>query len=206
MSEPDPPHSPAPPLLIVVSGPSGAGKDSLLGRLKENGYPFHFVVTATTRPKRADEIEGQDYHFVSERDFREMIERGELLEHAVVYGEYKGVPKQQVHEALASGHDVILRLDVQGAATIRRLAPEAVLIFLTTDTEPELRERLRTRHTETAGDLKARFDAAREELERVDEFDYVVINRSGSLDRAVADVMCIIRAEHCRVHGRQVML
>lgn len=206
MSEPEPYPLPQPPLLIVVSGLSGAGKDSLLARLEERGYPFHFVVTATTRPKRSNEVEGREYHFVSEHDFRELMAKNELLEHAVVYGEYKGVPKQQVREALASGKDVILRLDVQGAATIRRLAPEAVLIFLTTDNEPERLERLRTRRTETPDGLKLRLDAAREELRRMDEFDYVVVNRSGALDQAVADVMCIIRAEHCRVHRRQVML
>ncbi|MGH2593046.1 MAG: guanylate kinase [Anaerolineae bacterium] len=206
MSEPDLYHLPHPPLLIVISGPSGAGKDSLLARLKELGHPFHFVITATTRPKRPNEVEGQDYHFVSKSEFSDMLAKGELLEHAFVYGDYKGIPKQQVRQALASGKDVILRLDVQGAATIRRLAPDAVLIFLTADIEPELFGRLRARRTETPEDLKVRLDTAREELTHVDEFDYVVVNRNGSLDRAVADLMSIIRAEHCRVRQRQVTL
>ena len=120
-----------PPLLIVISGPSGVGKDALIERMKVEGLPFHFVVTATTRPKRPDEVDGVDYIFVTMSEFADMIERQELLEYAIVYGDYKGIPKQQVREALASGKDVVMRVDVQGAATVRRLAPEAVLIFLT---------------------------------------------------------------------------
>jgi len=206
VSEPDPYHLPHNPLLIVISGPSGAGKDSLLARLKELGHPFHFVITATTRPKRPNEVEGQDYHFASKSEFSDMLAKGELLEHALVYGDYKGIPKQQVREALASGKDVILRLDVQGAATIRRLVSDAVLIFLTADSEPELFERLRARRTETPDGLKVRLDTARKELTHVEEFDYVVVNRNDWLDRAVADLMSIIRAEHCRIRQRQVTL
>ena len=138
MGNPDPYAWSSAPLLIVISGPSGAGKDSLLDRLKQMGCPFHFVVTTTTRPQRVGEVDGRDYHFVTQSEFEAMIEQGDLIEHARVYGDYKGVHKQQVREALASGMDVIMRLDVQGAATIRRLAPEAVLIFLITSTEQEL--------------------------------------------------------------------
>ena len=129
------------PVLVVISGPSGVGKDATLQLMKENRYPFYFVVTATTRPRRASEVDGVDYHFVSVGDFAEMIELGELLEYAVVYGDYKGIPKKHVREALASGKDVIMRIDVQGAATIRRLVPNAVTIFLTAESgAPPLRE------------------------------------------------------------------
>ena len=130
------------PVLVVLSGPSGVGKDSVILGLKESGYPFYFVVTATTRPKRHNEVDGIDYHFVSVGDFAEMIENNELLEYAVVYGDYKGIPKKHVREALASGQDVIMRIDVQGAATIRALVPNAVTIFLTAESEEELVRRL----------------------------------------------------------------
>ncbi len=195
-----------PPQLVVLSGPSGAGKDSLLQRMKQLGFPFHFVVTATTRPPRPGEVDGVDYHFVSRERFQEMIARGELLEHALVYGDYKGIPRRQVEEALQSGKDVILRIDVQGAATIRKLAPGAVLIFLTAASEEELIQRLRTRKTEDPEALARRIATAREELKRVEEFDYVVVNREGCLDEAVAQVQAIIQAEKCRVHPRKVFL
>ncbi|MBC7224091.1 MAG: guanylate kinase [Anaerolineae bacterium] len=195
-----------PPQLVVLSGPSGAGKDSLLHRMKELGVPFHFVVTATTRPPRPGEVDGVDYHFVSRERFQEMIARGELLEHALVYGDYKGIPRKQVEEALRGGKDVILRLDVQGAATIRKLAPEAILIFLTAPSEEDLVRRLRTRKTEDPEALARRIATAREELRRVEEFDYVVVNREGCLDEAVDQVQAIIQAEKCRVHPRRVVL
>jgi len=206
VNESDPYRRPYHPLLIVISGPSGVGKDSLLTGLQQTGYPFHFVVTANTRPRRPDEVEGQDYHFVSVSEFTAMIEKGELFEYAVVYGDYKGVPKQQVREALASGKDVIMRLDVQGAMTIRRQVPEAVLIFLMAGSEDELAARLQARHTEAPESLRIRLATAREELKCLDEFDYVVVNRDNALDETVVDVISIIRAEHRRVHPRQVSL
>lgn len=194
------------PLLIVISGPSGAGKDSVIAGLKERQHPFHFVVTATNRPPRPEEVDGQDYIFVSTQRFAEMIENNELLEYAIVYGDYKGVPRQQVRQALASGLDVVMRLDVQGAETVRKLAPEAVLIFITPATEEELVARLQARKTESPDALKIRIATARQELARLDAFDYVVINRQGQLDQAVQDVMSIIQAEHCRVVPRKVVL
>jgi len=147
-----------------------------------------------------------DYFFLSTEEFLRMKRERELLEHAVVYGQYKGIPKQQVRDALASGHDVIMRVDVQGAATVRRIAPEAVLIFLTASSEQELEARLRRRATDSPEQLNLRLSKAREEMERLEEFDYVVINREGELDRAVAQVAAIIEAEHCRTHPRIVRL
>ena len=122
------------PLLIVISGPSGVGKDSAVQRMKERGLPIHFVVTATTRPQREAEKHGVDYFFVSREQFAEMIETDDLIEYAIVYGDYKGIPKSQVEQALASGTDVVMRVDVQGAQTLRKLYPEALLIFLSTRT------------------------------------------------------------------------
>lgn len=194
------------PLLIVISGPSGVGKDSVVQALKDRGLPFHFVVTATTRPRRTEEVHGVDYFFVSKEEFAHMIEHDDLIEYAIVYSDYKGIPKQQVREALASGKDVVMRLDVQGAATVRKLAPEAVLIFLTTQTEEELVERLKGRRTDTAEDLSLRIATARQELKRATEFDYVVINADSHLQQTVDTVTAIIDAEHHRVHPRKVSL
>jgi guanylate kinase len=194
------------PLLIVISGPSGVGKDTVVQALQEHGHPFYFVVTATTRPIRPGEQEGVDYFFVTREEFARMIEADELLEYAYVYNDYKGIPKQQVRDALASGKDVIMRLDVQGAATIRSLCPEAVLVFLTTRTEEELIRRLEARETEDPEELNLRIAMARKELQRLDEFDYVVINAEGQKDEAVEMILKITQTEHQRVHHRKVTL
>jgi len=194
------------PLLIVISGPSGVGKDTVLQRLKERNLPFHFVVTVTSRPARPGETHGVDYFFVSENEFKRMIDEDELLEHALVYGEHKGIPRQQVREALDSGKDVILRVDVQGAATIRELEPNAVLIFLTTKDEDELINRLKSRKTESPEKLKVRIETARQEYKRIDEFDYQVVNRENVLDETVDSIKAIIQAEHHSVVSRKVSL
>ncbi|MCH7480813.1 MAG: guanylate kinase [Chloroflexi bacterium] len=194
------------PLLIVISGPSGVGKDTVLQRMKARELPFHFVVTATTRPPRTEEVEGEDYIFVSTEQFAEMIEKGELLEYAIVYNDYKGIPKEQVRHALASGKDVIMRVDVQGAASVRKLSPDAILIFLTTQDEQELVRRLEMRKTETPEGLKLRIATARQEFKRISEFDYVVVNRTNRLDEAVDTILAIIDAEHHRVYPRKVNL
>ena len=193
-------------MLVVISGPSGAGKDTILQRMKERELPFHFVVTATTRPPRPGEVHGRDYFFISNDEFAEMIEKNELLEYAIVYNDYKGIPKQQVRDALASGKDVVMRLDVQGAAKVRSLSDGAVTIFITTGTEEELVERLRARKTETPEGLKLRIATARKELQRMREFDYCVINQDMALDDTVDRVMAIIEAEHSRVVPRVVSL
>ncbi len=194
------------PLLIVISGPSGVGKDTVIDHMKEHGLPFHFVVTATTRAPRASETHGVDYFFLSKDEFAEMIEQDELLEYAIVYNDYKGIPKQQVRDALKSGKDVVMRIDVQGAATIRRLCPEALLVFLTTQDEDELADRLRARKSETDDGLNLRIATARQELKRIGIFDYVVVNRDGRLDETVDTILAIIRAEHHRVVVRKVTL
>jgi len=194
------------PLLIVISGPSGVGKDTVVQRMKERGMPFHFVVTANTRPKRDNEVHGVDYFFVSKEEFARMIEQDELIEYAVVYSDYKGIPKQQVREALASGKDVIMRLDVQGAETVRRLAPDALLVFITTESEEELVGRLKARKTETSDELALRIATARKELKRIDAFDYVIINHDFKLDDTVDTFNAIIEAEHHRVKHREVTL
>lgn len=188
------------PLLIVISGPSGAGKDTVLERMKERKLPFHFVVTATTRAPRPNEEHGVDYFFYSENEFRQMIEKGQFYEWTEVYGDLKGVPKAQVDEALASGQDVVIRVDVQGAATIKGKRPDAILLFVTPISVEEIEDRLRARNADSAEQLEIRLRELREEYQRVVEFDYLVINCDGELDEAVDTVRSIIHAEHHRVH------
>ena len=194
------------PLLIVISGPSGVGKDTVIEWMNKRGLPFEFVVTATTRPPRQDEVHGVNYIFLTKDQFAEMIEKGELLEYAVVYEDFKGVPKEQVRKALASGRDVVMRLDVQGAKTVRQLAPESLLIFLTTQNEEELIHRLVSRRSEDSEGLKLRIATARQELKQIELFDYVVVNRENHLDETLDTILAIIKAEHARVHHRKVTL
>ncbi len=174
-----------------------------LKRMKELGAPFHFLVTNTTRPRRPHEVEGVDYHFVTVQEFESKLERGELLEHALVYGHHYGNSKQEVQAALARGEDVLLRIDVQGAATIRRKVEGAVFIFLYAPLD-ELERRLRRRRTESEEALRVRLEMAARELEEMDKFDYVVDNRDGELDATVSDIQAIIRAEKLRVQPRVV--
>jgi guanylate kinase len=194
------------PLLIVISGPSGVGKDSVLEEMKSRGLPFHFVITATTRVSRPEEKDGVDYFFLSQDEFAKMIDEGELLEYAVVYQDYKGIPKSQVREALASGKNVIMRIDVQGAETIRNLAKDALLIFLTPQNEEELINRLKNRNTEDNESLKLRIATTRQEYNKIDLFDYIVVNKDDELSEAVDTIEAIINAEQHRVHQRVVEL
>ena len=186
-------------LIIVLSGPSGSGKDQVLAGLKKRQTPFHFVVTTTSRPPRPGEVEGVDYHFVSRAEFMRKIENDEFIEYAQVYDDLKGVPREQVRNALTCGKDVILRVDYQGARTIRSKIPEAVLIFLNAESSEELTRRLNLRRTETPEALKTRLETLEKELAYIPDFDYLVINHTGKLEEAVDAVLCIIRAEHFRV-------
>ncbi len=194
------------PLLIVIYGPSGVGKDSVVLSLRQRNDSFSFVVTATTRPPRENEVDGVDYFFVSEAKFAEMIDNDELLEYAIVYNDFKGIPRQQVREAFQSGRDVVMRLDVQGAETIRELCPEALLIFLTVQNEAEMVDRLMKRDSGKGGNMKLRIATARRELKRIKNFDYVVVNKQDRLDEAVDTILAIIEAEHHRVKPRKVSL
>ena len=195
------------PILLVISGPSGVGKDTV-ARLLIDRRPddFYFVVTATTRRPREGEVDGVDYYFATSDEFAHMIEENELLEYAVVYNDYKGIPKKHIRDALASGRDVIMRVDVQGAATIRKLIPNAISVFLTTDSEESLTWRLTERKSETAEGLNLRIATARQEMKRINEFDYWVINAEGKQEEAMHQILAIIDAAHCRVEQEPVVL
>ena len=200
------PSLPGIPLLIVISGPSGAGKDAVLTRMKETGFPLEYITTITTRPQRPRERNMIDYHFVSAERFQEMVENEKLLEWANVYDNWYGVPKQPVKQALKKGQDVIVKVDIQGAATIKRILPQAVFIFLMPPSLEELTQRLRQRHTETPFDLSLRINSAEEELKQLPLFDYVVLNKQDEIDLAVSQIKTIITAEKCRVTPRDIAL
>ncbi|KAK9992468.1 hypothetical protein SO802_027453 [Lithocarpus litseifolius] len=202
------PIAPTPsPLIVVISGPSGVGKDAVINRLTELRRNLHFVVTCTSRAKRPGETEGKDYYFVTKEQFLRMVEQDELLEHALVYGEYKGIPKQQVRDLMGKGYDVVLRVDIQGAETLRRvLGQKAVFVFLTAESEAKMVERLVDRRTERKEELLVRIATAREEVKRVSSFDYVVVNKEGELEKAVQTVEAIIDAEKAKVRQRNAVL
>jgi guanylate kinase len=204
------PMAPPPrPLVLVVSGPSGVGKDAVLQRLRARRPNLRFVVTATTRARRPQETDGVDYHFVSREAFERWITNGELLEHALVYGEYKGIPRAQVSRALSAGEDVVLRLDVQGAATVRRLLSQPqpdgsppiphATVFIVAESQAALARRLAARGTEDRDALKRRFAEAEAECARLGEFDYVIVNRDGRLEECVDALGSVIDAHKARV-------
>jgi guanylate kinase len=185
------------PLLVVLTGPSGAGKDSILDHLKSLGRPYYFSVNATTREPRAGEREGVDYNFLSKEQFQRMLDDDELLEHAVVYGQEKGVPKAPIREALGQGRDVLMRTDIQGARTIKQLARGAITIFVTPPSEAELRRRVQKRGGDSAEQVRLREQTAVREMAAANEFDYTVVN--DDLARAAAEIEKIMARE--RTHS-----
>ena len=198
---------PAPaPLFVVLTGPSGAGKDAVLDELRVRGTSRHFVITATTRPARTSEAHGTHYHFFTAEKFLELREAGQFLETAEVYGNHYGVPRWEVAEPLAAGHDVLLRTDVQGAASLKHLIPDAIVIFVSPASLDELAARLIRRNSETDESLARRLAAAGAECALIPNFDYVVVNREGALAQTVSAVEAIMTAERARTHPRQVAL
>ncbi len=194
------------PLLIVISGPSGVGKDAVLTKMKESGFPLEYIVTVTTRSQRDNEKNNVDYHFISTERFQEMTERKEFLEWANVYGNWYGVPKEPVKQALDNRQDVIIKVDIQGVANIKKILPQAVFIFLVSSSMEELTLRLKQRHTESAFDLALRIKTAEEEIKQLPLFDYIVINKQNQIDLAVSDIKAIITAEKCRITPREIIL
>ena len=180
--------------LFVISGPSGVGKDSVIDGLKKLGRPYHFTVTATTRAMRPNERDGIDYIFLSREEFRHMIEQNDLLEWAEVYGNLYGVPKSQVNDALNRGQDVIMKIDVQGAATVKKLRPDALLIFLEPPDMKSLEERMRIRNTESEAELQTKLTTAFREMDEASWFDRRVVNQDDHLDDAISSIDRIINS------------
>ncbi len=185
----------AKPILLVISGPSGVGKDAVMARLREALPEVQYVRTVTTRRPRPGERDGVDYRFLTDDEYDRLIAEDGFLERASVYSHRYGVPRGEVTHALTRGQDVVVRVDVQGAATIRRLMPEAVLVFLAPESDEELERRLRERATDDGADLRLRRDTAAREMAQRDAFDYVVVNAEGRLDKAVARIVAIVEAE-----------
>lgn len=192
------------PLLVVLSGPSGAGKDAVLDELARRGHRFHRVITCTTRPPRDNERDGVDYFFVTDARFDELVRTGGLLEHAVVYGHRSGVPRDQVVEKLRSGLDVYVRTDVQGAASIKKLVTEAVLVFIAPASLEELEERLRARGSDDEERVRRRLATAHDEMSRRDEFEYVIVNVPGRLDATVDRLEEVLDVERLKPRLRSL--
>ena len=192
------------PLLVVLTGPSGAGKDSLLARLKAQDPSSYVVANVTTRPPRAGEQEGVDYHFVSKVEFERLRHNGELLEHAVVYGQDKGVPRGPIREALASGRDVLLRTDIQGARTIKRLIPGATTVFVSAPSEAELRRRVRERAADTPEQVQVREETATQEMAAAPQFDYHVVN--DDLEECANEIRRIMSEERSRPDRDEIIV
>lgn len=193
-------------LLFVLSAPSGGGKDTVIKALKDQGMDFHVVSSVTTRAIRPGESEGNPYHFVTQETFEQMIANDELLEYAKVHGNWYGQPRQDIRASLQSGHDVLLKIDVQGAATVRKKVPEAIFIFLAPSSLEELTRRLINRQTETEEQVQRRLLDAKNELAQQQHYDYTVENRQGRLEDAVNKLRAIMVAEHCRTHPHYIAL
>ena len=194
------------PMLIVVSGPSGAGKDAVLGRARELRRDALFAITATTRPPRPGEEHGVHHYFHTREEMEALWARGELLERAEVYGNLYGAPKAPVRAALAEGRDAVVRTDVQGAASIRALAPDALLIFIAPPSLEELGRRLRDRGTETPEAVAVRVETARKEMRDAAWFDAVVVNETDGVEAAAQEVVRVIERERLRVPPRVARL
>lgn len=194
------------PLLVVISGPSGVGKDAVIAELRETHPEMFFAVTATTRPMRPGEVEGRDYLFITPGRFEQLLDRGEFLEHAEVYGRHYGVPKGPLREALAEGRDVVVKVDVQGAATIQKLAPEAFLVFLAAPSFEELERRLTTRKTESPEQMAIRINTARTEMAEAERFDAVIVNETDALTQAVEAIVDVIREQRADGSRKPVAL
>ncbi len=209
VSQPQRKASPTPTrqgLLFVLSAPSGTGKDTVINTAKTQGMDIFVVPSVTTRQPRPGESEGNPYTFISQEAFEELVGQGELLEYAKVHGNWYGQPRQPIRDNLGAGRDVLLKIDVKGAATIRKKVPQAIFIFLVPDSLDELEARLVKRNTETKAELKLRLADANTELAEQHWYDYAITNRQGYVEEAAEKLRAIVMAEHCRVHPRQVTI
>ncbi|MFQ3548618.1 MAG: guanylate kinase [Armatimonadota bacterium] len=184
-------------LLVVLSGPSGTGKDTVYNALEKIYPQVRRCVTTTTRTPRPNEVDGKDYNFVSVEEFRKMVETDSFLEYAQVHGNLYGTPKNWVTEHISNGYDVVLKIDVQGGLSVKRSMPSAIMIFLTTPTFEDLEMRLRSRKTETEEEITKRLLDARKEFEYIPHYDYLVENESVS--QAAENIKAVLIAEHCKI-------
>ena len=194
--------------LVIISGPSGVGKDTIIDALaaRPRTPGYHYVVTCTTRGPRNDEKQDEDYHFLTDEQFQRLREAGELLEANEVHGHWYGTPRREVADALAEGHDVILKIDVQGAKVVKGRVPDALLVFIVPPSLEALFQRLRSRATETADELELRQRNAAIELARAGDYDQVVTNETGEVERTAAEIEAIIVQEKRRSHGRRIRI
>jgi len=198
---------PASGLVFVLSGPSGVGKSTLIEQLKADSFPITYCVTATTRPRRAGEEHGTHYYFLSDAEYDALLAADQFLEHAVVHNLYRyGIPLQSIRDGLRLGNDLIMAPDVQGASTVRWKLPNAITIFLRPASLEELLPRLEARGTETDEERQIRLATAEREMQRMSEYDYVIVNQSDRLDRAMTHLKAIIAAERLRLCRRDVTL
>ena len=184
-------------LLIVVSGPSGAGKGTICKALLEKHDDLFISVSATTRQPRAGEVDGVNYHFITKEDFIKRVEQKDFLEYAEVYGNYYGTPKSRVEEMIDSGKNVILEIDIQGALKVKENFKEGVFIFILPPSMEELKQRIIKRGSETPESLMTRFKSAYQEINYISKYNYAVVN--DVVDVAVSKIEGIITAEKCRV-------
>lgn len=184
-------------LLIVVSGPSGAGKGTICKALLEKHDDLFISVSATTRAPRVGEVDSVNYHFITKEDFIERVEKNDFLEHAEVYGNYYGTPKSKVEDMLDSGKNVILEIDIQGALKVKENFKEGVFIFILPPSMEELKQRIIRRGSETPESLMRRFKSAYQEINYISKYNYAVVN--DIVDVAVSKIEGIITAEKCRV-------
>jgi len=192
------------PILLVISGPSGVGKDSVIQHLRETITNCHFAITATTRDKRPGEINGKDYIFLDKVSFSEKIRLDQFLEYAQVYGNWYGIPTKQVTDALSDGNDVIIKADVQGASTIKKKVDGSILIFIKPPSTLDLEKRLKKRHTEDEAELNLRLATAKEELSKIDIFDYIVVN--DDVIEASEEIKRIIYTQRCNQYRTKIKI
>ena len=183
-------------VLFVISGPSGVGKDALVSEVKKSVDNFHFAITATTRELRSEEQDGVDYLFLSKTQFEAMINSDDLLEWAIVYDNYYGVPKDQIRQGLSEGKDIILKTDVQGADTIKTKFPQSVLVFIAPESNEDLKFRLEKRSKgESLSNFDLRISEAKNEIEKSNFFDYIIINKENDLKSALKQFLKIVDTE-----------
>ena len=197
-------------LLVIISGPSGVGKDTIIDALRARdpkvGGDYHYVVTCTTRSPRKGEVPDVSYHFLKPEEFHVLRDSGELLEANEVHGNWYGTPRREVARALAAGRDVILKIDVQGARVVKERIPDALLVFIVPPSMEALFQRLRSRATETANELELRQRNAAIELARQGDYDQVVVNETGEVGRTAAEIEAIIAQEKRRNGDRRIRI